>query len=394
MKEKIKKLADDFLPVARIIRRHLHAHPELSMQEKNTSELLQKKLTDLKIPFRAGIAKYGIEAIIKGKNDNGKVVALRADMDALPIFEKNTVDYCSKNEGVMHACGHDVHMTGVLGAAWILMQLKNEFDGTVKLIFQPSEEKNPGGASLMIKENILENPKPDSIFAQHVFPELKAGEVGFFAGKYMASADEIYITVRGKGGHAALPHLNINPLFMAGKLLSAYHDFIKNILEPNEVKTVLSFGNIIGNGATNVVPDEVKIAGTFRAMDDAWRFAVHEKIKTIAETVAKDFGGSIDVLIDVGYPCLENDVALTNQSKKFAEEYLGKENVKELKQRMSSEDFAFYSQIIPSCFYRLGTNSPDGKFSSSVHTPTFDIDEEALRTASGLMAYLAVKQLA
>ncbi len=393
MKEKIRQLASAFSEEALAIRHHLHAHPELSMQEQETSAFVRQKLESWGIACEGGFAVHGLKARLTGKTPAGKVVAARADMDALPILEKNQVDYGSQNPGVMHACGHDVHMTGVLGAAWILQQLRNEWEGTVLFLFQPSEEKNPGGASLMIRDGVLRDPRPSLVLAQHVFPELKAGEAGFFPGKYMASADEIYITVKGRGGHAALPHLLVNPLFMAGRLLQAFQQFIEQTLQPHPVRTVLNFGTIHGNGATNVVPDEVTLSGTFRAMDDAWRFEVHRRLEAIAASVARESGGAIQLRIEVGYPCLVNDEKLTNSAAAAAADYLGAGRVKPLLPRMSSEDFAFFSAELPVCFYRLGTNDESGSFSASVHTPVFNIDESALTTATGLMAWLLWSQL-
>lgn len=391
MKEKIKSLAKSSLSEVIAIRRHLHANPELSFEEINTSNFIASKLKEYNIPFKQGIVKTGIVALIEGKNPSKNVVALRGDMDALPILEKNTCDYKSKNEGVMHACGHDVHSASLLGVAKILNELKGEFEGTIKLIFQPGEEKLPGGASLMIKEGVLENPKPTSIFAQHVFPSMEVGKVGFRTGMYMASTDEIYVTINGKGGHAAMPSEYNNPLLIASAILMELDAvFMK---QEQKTPTVLAFGKIIGSGATNVIPQEVKLEGTFRTMDEAWRKEAHVKMKTIAEDVAKKMGGTCDFRIENGYPFLVNDEATTKKAKVAAEEYLGKENVEELPLRMTAEDFAFFSQQIPACFYRLGTGNKSKGIISGVHTATFDIDEQALEVGVGLMAWLAVNEL-
>ncbi len=391
MKEKIKSLAKSSLSEVIAIRRYLHANPELSFQEFNTSNYIASKLKEYNIPFKQGMVKTGIVALIEGKNPSKKVVALRGDMDALPILEKNTCDYKSKNEGVMHACGHDVHSASLLGVAKILNELKNEFEGTIKLIFQPGEEKLPGGASLMIKEGVLQNPKPTSIFAQHVFPSMEVGKVGFRTGMYMASTDEIYVTIKGKGGHAAMPNEYNNPLLIASAILTELHTIFMK--QEQKAPTVLAFGKIIGNGATNVIPDEVKLEGTFRTMDEAWRKEAHVKMKMIAEDIAKKMGGECDFVIEKGYPFLVNDEVTTKRARKAAEEYLGKENVEELPLRMTAEDFAFYSQEIPSCFYRLGTGHMAKGIISGVHTATFDIDEQALEIGVGLMAWLAVNEL-
>lgn len=391
MKEKIKSLAKSSSSEVIAIRRHLHANPELSFEEINTSNYIASKLKEFKIPYKQGIVKTGIVALIEGKNPSKKVVALRGDMDALPILEKNTCDYKSKNEGVMHACGHDVHSASLLGVAKILSELKGEFEGTVKLIFQPGEEKLPGGASLMIKEGVLENPKPASIFAQHVFPSMEVGKVGFRTGMYMASTDEIYVTVKGKGGHAAMPSEYINPLLIASAIITELNNTF--MLKEQKAPTVLAFGKIIGNGATNVIPQEVKLEGTFRTMDEKWRVEAHAKMKSIAEEVAKKMGGECEFKIENGYPFLVNDEVTTKKARAAAEEYLGKENVEELPLRMTAEDFAFFSQQIPACFYRLGTGNKSKGITSGVHTATFDIDEQALEIGVGLMAWLALNEL-
>jgi len=399
VKEKIKELAKASLSEVIAIRRHLHANPELSFEEINTSNYIASKLKEYGIPFKQGIVKTGIVALIEGTKSapspseraGVRSIALRADMDALPIQEKNTCDYKSKNEGVMHACGHDVHSASLLGVAKILNELKNEFEGTIKLIFQPGEEKLPGGASLMIKEGVLENPKPESIFAQHVFPSMEVGKVGFRTGMYMASTDEIYVTVKGKGGHAAMPAEYNNPLLIASAILLELSEaFMK---QDQKAPTVLAFGKIIGNGATNVIPQEVKLEGTFRTMDEVWRKEAHAKMKCMAESVAKKMGGECEFTIEHGYPFLVNDEVTTKKARLAAEEYLGKENVEELPLRMTAEDFAFFSQQVPACFYRLGTGNKAKGITSGVHTATFDIDEQALEIGVGLMAWLALNEL-
>lgn len=391
MKEKIKSLAKSILPEIIAIRRHLHSHPELSFVEFNTSDYIVSKLKECDIPFKQGFVKTGIVALIEGKNASSKCIALRADMDALPITETNDNDYISKNEGVMHACGHDVHSASLLGTAKILNELKEEFEGTIKLIFQPGEEKLPGGASLMIKEGVLDNPAPERIFAQHVFPSMETGKVGFRSGMYMASTDEIYVTVKGKGGHAAMPAEYNNPLLIAAAILSELNDAFMN--KEHKAPTVLAFGKITGNGATNVIPQEVNLEGTFRTMDENWRTEAHEKMKAMAEAVAKKLGGECDFRIEHGYPFLVNDEITTKKAKTAAEEYLGTENVEELPLRMTAEDFAFYSQKIPACFYRLGTGNKAKGITSGVHTSTFDIDEHALEIGVGLMAWLVLNEL-
>ncbi|MBC7861975.1 MAG: amidohydrolase [Bacteroidia bacterium] len=397
LKQKIKQLAKNNFERIQKIRHHLHAHPELSFQEFETSKFICKILDELKIEYKAGFVKTGIVAHIYGKNPGKKIIALRGDMDALPITEKNSVDYCSKNSGVMHACGHDVHTSCLLGAAMILNELKNDFEGTVKLVFQPGEELLPGGASLMIKENALKDPDAELIIGQHVFPSMETGKVGFRNGMYMASTDEIYITVNGKGGHAAMPADYNSPLLIAAEILLELDKFFmkqKHFDKDGiEIPTVQAFGKIIGDGVTNVIPEKVELAGTFRTMNEEWRTTAHQKIKEIAEEICKNNNGTAVVRIDRGYPFLVNEESITNICRNAAIEFLGKENVEELPLRMTAEDFAWYSQILPSCFYRLGTGNKAKGITSGVHTPTFDIDENALEIGSGLMAWTALELL-
>jgi amidohydrolase len=373
-------------------RRHLHSNPELSYQEFNTAKFIASQLRAFGIEPKEGIAGTGVVALIEGKNPSKKIVALRADMDALPITELSSVEYKSKNNGVMHACGHDVHTSSLLGTAKILHSIKDQFEGSIKLIFQPGEEKNPGGASIMIKEGVLENPKPSAIIGQHVFPLLLVGKIGFREGKYMASSDEIYLKVIGKGGHGATPELTIDPVVIASHIIIALQQIISRNASSKQ-PTVLTFGKITANGATNIIPDEVNIAGTFRALDETWREEGLKKIKKMAENMAESMGGKCEVDIHHGYPYLENNPALTQNIKQAAEEYVGKENVVDIDLTLGSEDFAYYSQVIPASFYRLGTRNEAKGITSYVHTPTFDIDEDALKISTGLMAWMAVREL-
>jgi amidohydrolase len=391
LKDKISLLAKEIHSDVVENRRHLHAHPELSFHEYQTSAYVAQKLDELGIKYQK-MANTGLVAIIRGDKPSDGVVALRADMDALPIVEANDVPYKSKNAGVMHACGHDAHTSSLLGTARILTELKNEFGGTVKLIFQPAEEKLPGGANLMIKEGVLENPKPDAVIGQHVMPLIETGQVGFRSGKYMASTDEIYVTVYGKGGHGAQPQQNIDPVLITSHIIIALQQIISRVADP-KTPSVLSFGKVIANGATNVIPNEVYLEGTFRTMDEDWRARAHEKMKKMAEGIAEAMGGSCDFNIVRGYPFLINEEKLTAEVRAYAEDYLGKENVLDLDIWMAAEDFAYYSQVSDACFYRLGTGNKERGITSSVHTPTFDVDEESLKLSTGLMAYIALKQL-
>ncbi|MFD2873710.1 M20 family metallopeptidase [Mucilaginibacter ximonensis] len=391
IKQRIQELSKNLFNEVVANRRHIHSHPELSFHEVETSAFVAKKLDELGIGWER-MADNGLVALIKGEKPSDKVVALRADMDALPILEANDVPYKSQNDGVMHACGHDVHTSSLLGTAKILTELKSEFGGTVKLIFQPAEEKLPGGASLMIKEGVLENPKPDAVLGQHVMPLIDAGKFGFRAGQYMASTDELYVTVKGKGGHGAQPQQNIDPVLITAHILVALQQIVSRNAHPAN-PTVLSFGKVIANGATNVIPNEVKLEGTFRAMDEEWRAEAHTKMKKMAEGIAESMGGSCEFNIMKGYPFLINEPKLTHATRAHAEDYLGKENVVDLDIWMAAEDFAYYSQVSDACFYRMGTRNESRGITSAVHTPTFDIEETALEQSIGLMAYLAIKQL-
>ena len=393
MKEDILLLARQFHPDVVAHRRHLHAHPELSFQEVETGKYVAARLTEWGVEHKLGMAGNGVVALIRGKNPNKRVIALRGDMDALPIREANEVPYKSQNEGVMHACGHDVHTASLLGAARILHELRKHFEGTVKCIFQPGEELLPGGASIMIREGVLQRPRPASIFGQHVHPPLLAGMVGFRPGMYMASADEIYVTVKGRGGHGAMPHDCIDPVVITAQMIVSLQQLVSRYCDPG-IPSVLTFGKINSTGgATNIIPNEVKLEGTFRTMNEKWRVEAHKRMKRIAETMAKSMGGACDFNILKGYPVLFNNEALTLRAKQWAVELLGADKVVDLPMRMTSEDFAFYSQEMPACFYRLGTGNPARGITSPVHTNTFDVDESALETGMGLMAWLAVKEL-
>jgi amidohydrolase len=385
MIDKIKLLAKQYAPEFIDIRRHLHAHPELSYQEFETAAFVQQKLSEYNIPFEIK-AQTGVIGLIKGKNPDKRVIALRADMDALPITEANDVPYKSKHEGIMHACGHDVHTTCLLGAAKILQELKDEWEGTVKLIFQPGEEKNPGGASLLINEGVLENPAPTAIFGLHVHPGLQTGKVSFRAGKVMASADELYFTIKGKGGHAASPHLTVDPILIASHLVIALQQIISRRKNPF-TPSVLSITAFNGGTTTNVIPSEVKLMGTFRAMDEKWRFEAHDLIRKTSEDLVKSMGGELDLHIDVGYPTVYNHEALTEAARQKAVAFMGIDKVEETEIRMGAEDFGYYTQKIPGCFYRLGVMQDPNNI-RNVHTPVFDIDESAIEIGMGMMAWL------
>ena len=389
--DKIKQAAQNIHQQVIVNRRHLHAHPELSFEEYKTSAFVAQQLTQMNIQF-IKMANTGLVGIIKGELPSDNVIALRADMDALPITETNDVPYKSVNTGVMHACGHDVHTSSLLGTAKILNDLKSSFGGTIKLIFQPAEERLPGGANLMIAEGVLENPKPQAILGQHVMPLIDAGKIGLRSGKYMASTDEIYVTIKGKGGHGAQPQQNIDPVLIMAHMVTALQQIVSRNADPRS-PSVLSFGKVIANGATNIIPNEVNLEGTFRTLDEEWRADAHQKMKTMAKGIVEGMGGKVDFNIVKGYPYLVNEEKLTANVKQYAIDYLGAQNVLDLDIWMAAEDFAYFSQATDACFYRLGTRNEARGITSSVHTPNFDIDENALNLSTGLMAFLAIKQL-
>lgn len=391
LKEEIKQLSKSIHQTVISNRRHLHAHPELSFEEYNTSAFVKARLNEMGIAWHA-IANTGVVAVIEGTLFPGEVIALRADMDALPITEASQTDYTSQYKGIMHACGHDAHTSSLLGTAYILQTLKNKFGGTVKLIFQPAEEKLPGGASLMIKEGVLENPAPQFVIGQHVMPSIECGKIGIRKGKLMASMDELLVTVRGRGGHGAQPHQNVDPVLIASHIIVALQQIVSRMANPAN-PTVLSFGKLVADGAVNVIPDRVYMEGTFRTLNEHWRNEAHMQIKKMATGIAESMGGSCDFIINRGYPCLVNEEDLTEQVSVFTEEYVGKENIIDPGIWTASEDFAFYSQATDCCFYFLGTGNAGRHIVSSLHTPTFDIDENALELSTGLMAYIALRRL-
>lgn len=387
LKERIRNLSAKYLAEFIEVRRHLHAHPELSYQEYNTSAYVQQQLALLSIPFSVK-ATTGIVGLIEGCNAGSRVIALRADMDALPIHEENDVPYRSVHDGVMHACGHDVHTACLLGACKILTELKSEWEGTVKVIFQPGEERNPGGASLMIKDGALDKPRPSGIIGLHVHPGLAVGKASFRKGRVMASADEIYITIKSKGGHAAAPHLTADTVLIASHLIVSLQQIISRNNNPIS-PSVLSICSIQGGHTTNVIPSEVKLMGTFRAMDEQWRYRAHELIKKQTVQLVQAMGAEADVHIDVGYPFVDNDPNLTERNWQHANSYLGNDNVEETELRMGAEDFGYYTHVVPGCFFRIGVRNEARGIVHNVHTPRFDIDERAIEYGMGLMAWLA-----
>lgn len=392
LKDKIKLSTRKHLEEIIGNRHHLHAHPELSFKEYETAKFVAERLRSYGLSPQEGVAGTGIVALIEGQDPQSKTVALRADMDALPIQETNDVPYKSTKDGVMHACGHDVHTSSLLGVARVLSELRNDFKGTIKLVFQPGEEVAPGGASIMIKEGALQNPTPQSMLGQHVMPFIPVGKVGFREGLYMASADELYLTVKGKGGHGAMPTTFIDPVLITSHIIVALQQIVSRHASP-KIPSVLSFGRLEANGATNIIPDKVEIQGTFRTLNEEWRESALQKIRKMATLMAESMGGVCEVNIVRGYPFLTNNPELTRRSKSAAIDYMGQENVVDLDIWMAAEDFAYYSHEVDACFYRLGTRNEAKGIISGVHTPTFNIDEDAMEIGAGLMAWLAVSEL-
>jgi amidohydrolase len=390
--KRIKELSTQYIDEIIAIRRHFHAHPELSFQETETATFVSQKLTQMGIEHRIGIAGNGILGIIKGDWGDGKTIALRGDMDALPIQEENAFSFKSIHQGVMHACGHDIHTACLLGTAKILNELKTDFSGTILLVFQPGEEKIPGGAKLMMEDGLFDDYTPDYIIGQHVYPEFPAGEVGFRPGQYMASADEVYITLKGKGGHAALPHSTIDTVLMTSQTVVSLQQVVSRVI-PTQVPAVLSFGNIVCKSAMNIIPETVRLEGTFRIMDENWRYKAHDKIRQITKSIAEGMGGSADVDIQIGFPSVFNDPELTVKLQDKAKTVLGKEKVHDLDIRMTAEDFGWFAQKYPACFYRLGVGHTDGTVSGGLHSPNFNANEAAIATGIELMSALALEAL-
>lgn len=391
-KEKLKSKINNIVDELKSIRRYLHANPELSFEEENTAKYISNLLNSWDITHKTNIGGYGIVGLIEGNNPKSKVIALRADMDALPIVEENSFDFKSLNNGKMHACGHDVHMTCLLGAIKILNEIKDKFDGSIKFIFQPAEETLPGGAIKMIEEGVLENPKPELIIAQHVFPDFEVGKVGFRSGIYLASSDEVNIKIKGKGGHAAIPERYDNTVLAASQILVDLNDLIQKE-KPLDFPSVLAFGKLIADGAYNVIPSEVTIAGTFRTFNEDWRKRVYQIINDVSLNAANKYNCNCELEITTGYPVLINNDEVTEKSKLAAAEFVGEHNLEELKIRTTVEDFARFAQIIPACFYRLGVANNKKGITSNLHTSTFDVDEKSIEIGTGLMVWIALNHL-
>ena len=385
--EIITKRSQELFEKVKGYREHLHKYPELSYREFNTMQFVSDTLTQLGIEHKTSVGETGVVALIYGNKNtpNQPCIGLRADLDALPIREENQVDYKSTVDGVMHACGHDVHTSILLGVAEILNELKDELLQPVKLIFQPGEEKNPGGATLMIRDGVLYNPEVKEMYALHVFPDMITGNVGFREGLYMASCDEIYVTIHGKGGHGATPHVTIDPILIGASIITTIQQIISRNCDPT-IPSVLTFGHFEGLGATNIIPNKVHLKGTFRTMNEIWREKAWELIKTHVKNVTEAYGGTAEIEISKGYPYLENNPKITGILREKAIDYLGASKVEALPIRMTSEDFSYYSQEIPVCFFRLGVRNESKGIVYGVHHPKFNIDSEALKTGMQIMS--------
>jgi len=392
MIDAIRKMAAGNFDEWKRIRHYIHQHPELSFEEHNTAAFISQQLDAWGISHTNGIAGTGIIGVLEGRNPGKRCIAIRAELDALPILEANEVAYKSLTPGLMHACGHDVHITCLLGVLRILSTYKTEWEGQIKFIFQPGEEQHPGGGSMMIEAGVLKNPDVSAIFGLHVYPTLPAGMVGFRSGQYMASTDEIHIKIHGKGGHAALPHQTIDPIAISALVITALQQVVSRKSNPVS-PSVLSFGMISGGTVNNVIPDLVELSGTLRTMDEEWRNKAHYLIHNIVTNICESFGATADIDIPKGYPSLYNDPSLTASSEQWAREYLGVEQVKSLDLRMTADDFAFYSHEVPGCYFRIGTNKGGTELTASVHNPHFDIEESAMITAIGTMCWLSLNAL-
>ncbi len=386
LRSRIKELTEKAFPAIVSIRHSIHQHPELAYNEYNTSALIAAKLSSLGIPFTQGHAGTGILAVIAGSGKTGKTVLIRADMDALQVIEKTGLHFQSVNYGIMHACGHDMHTACVLGAAEVISQLNDKFAGKILLLFQPAEEKIPGGAKLIIDEGVFSKNPPDYVLALHVDPELKTGTAGFKAGPYMASVDDIFIRIKGHGGHAALPHMVTDTITAACEIVLQLK---KNIIHPHQ-PSVFAIGRIDAHGSTNIIPDEVTLSGTFRALDETWRYDAHRLIATIAQNAGKPYNVTVETEIQTGYPFLKNDPELTEHSIHLSGQYCGVENIFKINCQMTAEDFAYFSHLFPSLMFRLGitpdlTNQP-----FPLHSSHFTADDNAIKTGAGLLAFLAI----
>lgn len=388
MNNRILSLAQGLQQDLLRIRQHLHANPELSFKEYQTSAFIQQELRALGIEFEK-IADTGLIGTIQGRSTHGPVIGLRADMDALPITELNAVPYASTNPGVMHACGHDVHTTWLLGAARLLIDLRNEWEGTVRLFFQPGEEVDPGGANIMIQQGALEKFRPDKMFGLHVAPQFEIGKIGIGAGPVMASVDDIFITLRGPGGHAAAPHETIDTVLAAAELVTGLQKIISRNKPPFS-PSILSICSFHGGDATNIIPATVTLSGTLRCMDEVWRAKAIKLIHSFVEAISQGSGAEIECRIDTGYPSLLNDPVATEYARERLQQIFSPDSIIPMPQSLGAEDFAYFAQQVPASFLRIGTGNSAKGITSAIHTPRFDIDESALPIGVAVLTALVV----
>ena len=392
IKKRLQQLTTQYSSYVKDCYHQIHAHPELSFNEIETANLIQKELLKMGISFRSNIGGTGILGKIEGKNPQKNAIALRADMDALPVQEEVEIPWKSTIQNVMHACGHDAHTACLLGVANILNEMKNDFEGTVLLIFQPGEEKAPGGANLMLNDGIFDEIKPDLILAQHVSIDYPTGTMGFLSGMIMASADEIHVKIHGEGGHGALPHLVNDTVLAASQTIVSLQQVRSRLCHPL-TPMVLTFGKLIADGATNVIPHEVLLSGTFRTVDEEWREVGKNHIRRIITETCAAYGCTAEIDMPDGYPCVINNEVITSKAQKFATEWVGEENIRQLEMRMTSEDFGFFTQKYPCTFFRFGVKGESNQNSGGLHSSTFCIDENALEIGTGGMAWLAINFL-
>lgn len=387
----IKKSAFELKDKLIEMRRHFHQYPEIGFEEVKTSEYIADTLSKLDMEVKTGIAKTGVVGILKGDGD--KTIGLRADMDALPVSEQNDVEYKSRQEGKMHACGHDSHMSMLLGAATILSQIKEQLKGTVKFIFQPSEESLPGGAKRMIEEGVLESPKVDAIFGMHVDPTIETGKIGYKSGPFMAFSSEFNIVLKGKGGHAAVPQASIDPIVMASDVIQELQKIVSRWTSPIE-PIVLTIGSIHSGTAFNIIPETAKMEGTTRVVNMDLAKKIPHKIETILKNITEIYGGSYEFKFLPGYPALINDKQFTNFVSRVIENLFGKENALELEEPlMGGEDFAYYLQKVPGTFLRLGSANDEKESTYPWHHPRFNIDEDVLPIGTSLFAACSLEYL-
>ncbi len=392
--ERIQKRAEEIFPDVVAVRRDIHLHPELSYEEVRTTAVITEYLRGIGITPEPPLLETGVIALIEGGRKLGRenLVALRADIDALPLQEESLHGFCSLEPGKMHACGHDMHTAMLLGAAAILMGMRDELEGDVLLIFQPAEEKSPGGAKPLLDAGLFSRFKPSAIFGQHCFPNVETGKVALCKGSFMAAADELYFTVTGKGGHASAPHKAADPVLAAAHIITAAQYLVSRVAPPHE-PAVVSIASIHGGNAPNVIPRQVTMAGTMRTMNEKLRALLQEKLRQTVSHVAEGLGVEAEVEIRKGYPVLYNDPDVTEKAAIICGEYLGRESVLESEPIMTAEDFAYYLQECPGTFWQIGTGTADPEKSSTLHSPTFNPEEEALQTGSGLLAYTALRFL-